>query len=154
METLTYQFRLITYYDVLIMEKWKYNGFEQALYMDSYHESYKKGEKPIVGPNGCRGYAVFNKNGELFGIMEYYFEDDGVHLGLAINPCFVGRRLSKGFILSGIEFLKDNFEKFGDIKLEVHRKNIQAIKAYESVGFKFYKRDGDELHYRFFSHLT
>ena len=79
--------------------------------------------------------------------MEFYFKPDGVHLGLAINPVFVGKGLSKNFISEGIEFLQTNFSNFGKIRLEVHRKNIQGIKAYESAGFKFYRRVDDELWY-------
>lgn len=145
-ENLTYTFRKITYYDVLIMEKWRYNGFEKCLYMDSYHESYNKGEDPILGPGGSSGFSVFIDGNTLFGIFEFYFETEGVYIGLAINPQFVGRGYSRDFILAGLEFGKDNFNT--DVfKLAVHRKNIQAIKAYDKTGFKLFKRDGDELHY-------
>lgn len=148
MENLTYHFKPITYYDVLSMETWRYNGFEKCLYMHTYHKSHERGDNPLIGPEGSKGYAVFNNNGELFGLMEYYFEDDGVHLGLAINPLFIGRGLSKGFIHSGVRFLKDEFNYNGKILLEVDRRNIQAVKAYESAGFKFIRKNGNEIHYQ------
>ena len=141
-----YIFRPITYYDVLAIEEWRYSGFEKFLILTSYHDSYNRGDNPIIGPEGAIGYAVFNNN-QLFGLLEFYFKPDGVHLGLAINPDFVGRGFSKGFIQEGIDFLRANYTNFGKIKLEVHRKNIQGIKAYESAGFKFYRRVGDELWY-------
>lgn len=143
----SYQFKPITYYDVLAIEDWRYNGFEKRLYMDDYHESYNKGEVPLLGPRKCKGFSVFNSQGSLFGIIEFYFEHDGVHLGLAINPNYIGRGYSKEFILGGIDFLKREYRYGGNIFLEVHRKNTQGIKAYEKVGFKLYKRVDDELHY-------
>lgn len=115
--------------------------------MDRYHESRDRGDIPIKGPRGCIGYSVFNKQNILFGLMEYYFEKDGIYLGLAINPEFTGRGLSRKFILDGIHYLKDNYNIDKKIKIEVQRKNIQAIKAYENCGFKFNKRDGDILLY-------
>ncbi len=148
MESLTYLFKSITYYDVLQIEAWQYNGFEKCLYMDAYHESYKRSENPLLGPRGCRGFSAFNNLGELFGIMEYYFDSDGVHLGLGINPQFVGRGYSKVFILDGINFLRREFNYEDRILLEVDRRNIQGIKAYENVGFKLYRRVDNELHYR------
>ena len=143
----TYTFKQITYYDVLEIERWRYNGFEKYLILTSYHDSYNRGENPLVGPEGAKGYAVFNKDKKLFGLMEFYFKDDGVHLGLAINPEFIGRGLSKFFIIRGIEFLQEELKFDGTIRLEVHRKNIQAIRSYESVGFKFKRRNEDELEY-------
>lgn len=148
-ENFNYIFKEITYEDVLIMDKWKYNGFEKSLYMDSYHESYKKGEKPLKGPQSSAGFSVFNKENMLFGLFEYYFEDDGVFIGLAINPEFVGRGLSKNFILEGINWCRTKYNISGKIKLVVDRRNIQGIKAYEKVGFKFVKRENDELLYSY-----
>lgn len=146
-DNLVYNFEQIKYCDVLIMEKWRYSGFEKCLYMDSYHESYTKGENPIIGPGGCKGYSVFIDGNTLFGIFEFYFEEDGVYIGLAINPLYVGRGYSKDFILAGLEFGRKNFD-IDEFKLAVHRKNIQAIKAYDKTGFTLFKRDGDELYYK------
>ncbi|MGL1892410.1 MAG: GNAT family N-acetyltransferase [Spirochaetaceae bacterium] len=147
MESLTYRFEPITYADVLVMERWRYKGFEPAIYMDRYHESKDRGDSPIKGPRGCIGYTVYNTENIMFGLMEYYFEDDGVYLGLAINPEFIGKGLSQNFIFEGIEFLKSNYNLNKQIKIEVHRRNIQAIKAYEKCGFKFVKRDEEILLY-------
>lgn len=144
---LTFTFKVITYDDVLIMEKWAYNGFEKSLFMDSYHESHKKGDNPILGPGSCKGFSVFIGENKLFGIFEYYFEADGVYIGLAINPKYVGRGYSKEFILSGLRFAKGEYG-VEDFKLAVHRKNIQAIKAYEKTGFTFVKKVDDELYYK------
>lgn len=148
-ENLTYHFNPITYEDVLEIEKWRYNGFEECLYMDSYHESFRNNDNPLKGPRNSIGYSAFSAEGKLFGIMEFYFEEDGVHLGLAVNPLYVGRGLSGTFILDGINFLKSNYNNVHNVLLEVDRRNIQAIKAYEKIGFKFYQREGNELKYRF-----
>ncbi len=130
------------------MESWRYKGFEPAIYMDRYHESKERGDDPIRGPRGCIGYSVFNNHNDLFGLMEYYFEDDGVYLGLAINPQFVGRGLSSEFIFQGINFLKENYTLDKEIKIEVHRRNVQAIKAYERCGFHLVKRECEILLYK------
>lgn len=147
MESLIYRFEPITYAEVLEMEQWKYSGFEKVIYMDRYHESWDRGDDPIKGPRGAFGYAVYNKENRLFGLFEYYFEVDGIFLGLAINPQFVGRGLSTKYINDGIKFLTHNYTIDKKIKIEVHRKNIQGIKAYEKCGFKLSKRDGDILLY-------
>lgn len=147
LENLTYRFEPINYAEVLIMEEWVYSGFEKSIYMDRYHESRDRGDNPIKGPRGCVGFSVYNKENTLFGLFEYYFEKDGVYLGLAINPLFTGRGLSKPFIQDGLMFFKEHFKNNEKVKIEVHRKNIVAIKAYEKCGFNFTKRDGDILLY-------
>ncbi len=147
METLTYRFEPINYSEVLQMEEWRYSGFEEAIYMDRYHESRDRGENPIKGPRGCFGFAVYNKENVLFGLMEYYFEEDGIYLGLAINPLFIGKGFSTKFIHDALYFFKKNFKNESKVKIEVHRKNTAAIKSYEKCGFKFSKRDGDILLY-------
>lgn len=147
MEEGRYSFRPINYYEVLEIECWRYSGFEDRLYMDRYHESRERGEIPIKGPRGSFGYSVYNMDNTLFGLMEYYFEEDGIYLGLAINPSFVGRGFSTSFILEGITFLENHFKIDKNIYIEVHRKNIQGIRAYEKCGFKFIKRSGDILLY-------
>jgi len=144
---LIYRFERINYANVLEIESWRYSGFETALYMDRYHESKDRGDNPLKGPRGCFGFVAYNRDSELFGLMEYYFEDDGIFLGLGINPKFIGRGLAKEYILDGIEFFKQHFKRKDKLKIEVHRKNIAAIKAYEKCGFKFSKRDGDILLY-------
>ena len=137
----------IEYFHVLEIERWRYSGFESCIYMDRYHESRNRGDSPIKGPRGATGFVAYNSKNSLFGLMEYYFENDGVYLGIAINPEFVGRGLSKEYILEGIKFFKSHFKESKVIKLEVHRKNIQAIKSYESCGFLFKKRTDDILLY-------
>lgn len=146
MKNSSYQFKKIRYDDVLEIEKWRYYGFEKRLYMDVYHESYIKKLNPLLGPRNCLGYTAFYKN-ELFGLMEFYFESDGVHLGLGINPIFIGKLMSRDFILSGIDFLRSNFDNVKRILLEVDIRNIQAIKAYEKAGFKLLRKVDNELHY-------
>lgn len=147
METLIYRFEQINYANVLEMESWKYTGFEEVIYMDRYHESRDRGDNPLKGPRGCFGFAVFNKNNKLFGLMEYYFEKDGVFLGLAINPLYTGKGLSTQFIKEGIYFFNFHFKDIQKVKIEVHRKNVVAIKAYEKCGFIFKQRDQDILLY-------
>lgn len=147
MEALTYRFEVITYSDVLQMERWRYHGFEKVIYMDRYHESRERGDFPLKGPRGCYGFAVYNVDNTLFGLMEYYFEKDGVYLGLAINPLFTGKGLSTQFIKDGIIFFRTNFKRGDKLRIEVHRKNTVAIKAYERCGFTFSRRDGDILLY-------
>ncbi|MBN2617107.1 MAG: GNAT family N-acetyltransferase [Spirochaetales bacterium] len=142
-----FRFEPINYSEVLEIESWRYNGFEKAIYMDRYHESRERGDNPLKGPMGCVGYSVYNDSNILFGLMEYYFQDDGVYLGLAINPIYIGRGLSTAFITSGIDFLNEEYKGHKKVKIEVHRKNIQGIKAYEKCGFKFKQREDDILLY-------
>lgn len=144
---LIYRFEPITYSEVLEMESWRYQGFEDAIYMARYHESKNRGDDPIRGPRGCIGFSVYSRDNKLFGLFEYYFEKDGIYLGLAINPLYTGRGYSTQFILDGISFLQRNYTLDKNIRIEVHRKNIQGIKAYEKCGFKFVRRDGDILLY-------
>lgn len=141
-----YKFIPITMDHVTIIEKWRYNGFEKQLYMDCYHESSNRGESPLKGPRGSKGFAVYKDN-RIAGLFEFYFEEKGVYLGLALAPDLVGRRLSKDFILSGIEFGKDHLGLKGRVYLEVDRRNIQGIRAYEKTGFKVTGRVGDEIEY-------
>lgn len=141
-----FSFLELTYSEVLTMEKWRYNGFEKQLFMDSYHESQKRGDSPITGPRACRGFSAYSDKG-LSGLFEFYFEKDRVYLGLALNPELVGRGFSKEFILSGISFGMKKFNISRRIYLAVDRRNIQGIKAYEKAGFIKEKINGDEIHY-------
>lgn len=138
-------FEPIKYSEVLEIEGWRYSGFEKRVYMDRYHESMKRGDSPLRGPRGSHGYAVYSEDRILFGLMEFYFEESGVFLGLAISPLFVGRGHSSDFIHQGIDFLDLHYPEHKPVKIEVHRKNIQGLKSYEKAGFKLKSRDGDIL---------
>lgn len=140
-----FRFEPINYFQVLEIEGWRYNGFEKRVYMDRYHESMKRGDEPLRGPRNSHGFAVYNEENRLFGLMEFYFEDNGVFLGLAINPSFVGRGYSSEYIHQSINFLNNTYPDHKPVKIEVHRKNIQGLKAYERAGFILKSRDGDIL---------
>lgn len=139
-------FKDIEFFEVLEIQRWRYNGFEKQLYMDCYHESRDRGEKPLKGPRGCKGFSVYRES-RLAGLFEFYFEERGVYLGLALAPELVGRGLSREFILSGIEFGKSSLGVEEKVYLSVHRRNIQGVKAYEKAGFKFVKKIGEEIEY-------
>lgn len=141
-----FTFKEITYEDVLIMEGWRYNGFEKQLYMDSYHESQKRGDSPLIGPGGCRGFSAYSDFG-LSGLFEFYKEKSRTYIGLALHPELVGRNWSGDFIKTGLTFGRSFSLLNKRVYLAVDRRNIQGIRAYEKTGFIKERILGDEIHY-------
>ena len=127
---------------------WKYTGYMKDIYMKPYFDNYNDLTGEMKGPLNCEGYAVFKEN-QLFGLFEYYLKEEGIEIGLAINPLFTGKGLSKQFIKEGIEFAIKTFKYSKEyIFLAVEKGNIAAHKAYLKYGFEMYDQDEEEIKMR------
>jgi len=137
-----FKFISVTVETIKIVAEWTYDGFVKSVYVTPYFESIKA-DKILKGPDGCDGFIAYI-DGSIAGLLEFYFEDDIMELGIALNPIFIGKGLGKEFIRQGIIFGIEKYnynKKF--IKLSVNEKNIPAIKAYQKAGFSYYKKNGD-----------
>jgi hypothetical protein len=143
--SLVFQYKPLSMSDIEKIESWTYSGFMTSVDMSSYRQNYR--EKGLLkGPLLCEGFGVF-VNTELFGLLEAYEIEQGIEIGLALNPKRVGKGLSKSFILSCIAFIKSHYAYKQDyIYLSVNKQNHQAFFAYIKAGFKVYKKtDADYL---------
>ena len=124
---------------------WRYKGFMETIYMKPYFDNFNIEAGEMKGPGNCDGYVVLNQN-EIIGLYEYYLKGDFIEVGLALNPKFVSRGLSKEFILKGIEFcIKEyNYTNYY-IQLLVEIENKSAFYAYLKAGFKEIRREEDEI---------
>ncbi|MTI71699.1 MAG: GNAT family N-acetyltransferase [Firmicutes bacterium] len=130
------------------IKNWRYNGFVKSIYMEPYFKNYDKENKKLKGPSNCDGYVVLSYD-EIVGLFEYYFTDDILEIGLALNPKLVGKGLGKEFVYQGIKFGIKEFSYKGEyIKLTVNKKNKPAIKVYEKTGFLKYTENEDEIEMR------
>ncbi|MTI65635.1 MAG: GNAT family N-acetyltransferase [Firmicutes bacterium] len=129
------------------IKKWRYNGFVKSIYIKPYFENYKENKK-LKGPSNCEGYVVLSDD-EIIGLFEYYFTDDILEIGLALNPKLVGKGLGKEFVDEGIKFGIKEFSYKGEyIKLTVNSKNKPAIRVYKNIGFIKYSKNEDEIEMR------
>ena len=120
-----------------VMDGWVYGEFFPDFDMSAYHRSAGRGEDPPAGPAGCDGFGVFDENGELVGLFEYYFDDAGTaSIGLALRPDLTNQGRGPEFLEAGIRFLVSNYGFGGDhVYLDVDRRNEPALKLYERTGF-------------------
>ena len=129
--------------------KWKYDGYMKDIYMKPYFDHYNELTGEMKGPLSCDGFAVFQED-DLFGLFEYYLKEDGIEIGLAINPLFIGKGLSKDYILEGIKFAIKKYKYTNEyIYLAVEKENIPAYKSYLKSGFIEYDRDDEEILMRY-----
>lgn len=144
-----YKFKNMRLHYASEISNWRYDGYMKTIYMKPYFDNYNDLTGEMKGPLSCDGYAVF-KDDDLFGLFEYYLKEEGIEVGLAINPLFVGKGLSTSFIKAGIDFALDTYKynkKY--IYLAVEKQNIAAYKAYLKYGFVEYDRDEDEIKMRY-----
>jgi ribosomal-protein-alanine N-acetyltransferase len=128
---------------------WKYDGFMKGVYMKPYFDNYDDLTGDMRGPLNCDGFAVF-RNDELFGLFEYYLKDDGIEIGLAINPKFVGKGLSNEYICEGINFMVREYKYNKDyVFLAVEEGNLSAYHSYLKFGFTKYDQDKEEIKMRY-----
>lgn len=126
---------------------WRYRGVVKSIYITPYLESINSDEY-IKGPDGCDGFIAYIDN-YIAGLFEFYFENDIMEIGIALNPALVGKGLSNEFIRSGIDFGINNYNYSMDyIRLVVNENNKSAIKVYENVGFNFYKKNDENIEMR------
>ena len=117
--------------------------------MKPYFDNYNDLTGDMKGPLKCDGYAVF-KDEQLFGLFEYYNKEEGMEIGLAIHPLYVGKGYSKEFIKEGIQFLMKEYKYNHEyVYLAVENENTNAYKAYLKFGFVEYDKDEDEIKMRF-----
>jgi len=133
-----------------IIYNWVYSGYMEKIFMQPYFDNFNELTGEMEGPGGCDGYAVLNKD-ELVGLFEYYFKGEIMEIGLALSPDYVGKGLSKKFIMQGVNFGITNFNYKKDyIKLSVEEDNHAAFKAYLKVGFKENNRSDNEIEMRLY----
>ena len=124
---------------------WKYRGFMKSIYMDPYFDNYNPETKEMKGPGDCDGFAALVDN-EVIGLYEYYIKGDIIEIGLALNPKYVGKGLSKDYILQGIAFMVKEYNyKNSFVQLAVEEDNKEAYHAYLKVGFKEIKKEDEEI---------
>jgi ribosomal-protein-alanine N-acetyltransferase len=129
-----YVFLPISMKEVLLIEKWHYEGYMSYLYMEPYHKNLDL-ESELKGPGGCDGFAVYLDK-DLFGLFEYYHKVDYIEIGLAINPKYINKGYSKSFIDAGILFVKKQYNYQKDfIYLTVEKENTSAYYAYLKSNF-------------------
>jgi ribosomal-protein-alanine N-acetyltransferase len=144
-----FKFSPVTLETIKEVGNWKYNGVVKSIYTTPYLESIIA-EECIKGPDGCDGFIAFIKH-SIAGLFEFYFEDDIMEIGVALNPDLVGKGLGKEFIESGIDFGIKNYNynyKKEYIRLTVNEKNQSAVKVYEKVGFSYHSNNGDSIEMR------
>jgi ribosomal-protein-alanine N-acetyltransferase len=126
-----------------IMDGWTYGEYFPDFDVDAYHASARLGASRLTGPGGCDGFAVLNVDGELTGLFEYYFTNDGTaSIGLALAPSLTNRGIGRGFLEAGMEFLMSNYDYDGAyVYLDVDPGNDPALKLYERAGFELVSTD-------------
>ena len=130
------------------IKTWQYDGYIKNIYVEPYFNSFKETTGKMKGPGGCEGFAVLNQN-RLVGLFEYYFKDEIMEIGLALKPELAGKGLGEDFVKQGIDYGINKFKyKRKYIKLSVNIQNKPAVRVYEKVGFKEYKRKIDEIEMR------
>jgi len=132
-----YQFRPMSPEILAVMDRWAYDDYFPDFDMEAYHSSVRRGDDPPTGPAGCDGFGVYGRDGDLVGLFEYYFDDDGgASIGLALRPDLTNQRLGEGFLEAGVEYLVSNYDYRGDhVYLSVDRRNLPALKLYRRAGF-------------------
>lgn len=144
-----YKFKDMRLHYATEIASWKYDGYMKDIYMKPYFDNYNELTGEMKGPLKCDGFAVFKDN-DLFGLFEFYLQEDGIEIGLAINPLFVGKGYSTEFIGAGLEFLKDYYKynkKY--VYLAVEKENYAAHKAYLKFGFIEYETNREEIKMRY-----
>ena len=142
-----FEFSPVTLETIKVVGNWRYDGVVKSIYITPYLESIRA-EKSIKGPDGCDGFIAYSDN-SLAGLFEFYFEDDIMEIGVALNPDLVGKGLGKDFIDAGLDFGIENYNYTEDyIRLTVNENNKSAIKVYENVGFSYYNKNGDLIEMR------
>ncbi len=146
-----YEFVPMKSQDADEIKEWRYDGYLESILMDPYYKNIHPETGIMRGPNGCDGYAVYSGD-ELIGLFEYYHKEGGIiEIGLALNPKYVGKGLSKDFILAGINFAIKKYDYRRDfMQLTVDIKNENAYHAYLKAGFKEISRDKEEVFMKYF----
>lgn len=129
-----------------IIKEWRYDGYMKEIFMDPYYENVNSKTGIMNGPGKCDGYAVLD-SAQIIGLFECYIKEKGIiEIGLALNPEFVGKGLSREFILQGIDFIKKAYDyRKPYIQLTVEINNKSAFYAYLKAGFIEDSRDNDEV---------
>ena len=140
-------FKPLSLEDISIIESWTYQGFMTSVDMSFYHQNLK--EKGLLkGPLLCDGFSVFYGK-ERFGLLEVYKIKEGIEIGLALKPTYVGKGLSKAFIYNSVCFIKAYYTYSEDyIYLSVDKKHQDAYHAYLKAGFKVYKERASDVQMR------
>lgn len=120
---------------------WKYNG-RYSLYsmteneetieelMDGKHFVFLTMDKREIV-----GFFCVGQSARVPLIEDDVYDEEYLDLGLGMRPDLCGKGLGYNFLLSGIEFLGNeyNTDKF---RITVLAKNQRAIKVYDKIGFE------------------
>lgn len=140
-----YRFVPLTIEQVQQIATWQYPDAAVGIYTDPYFASYRAGESPLRGPDGCLGYAALS-SGRLVGLFEYYLRPEALEIGLALAPELVGQGHGCSFVLAGLQFGIAELGCPGDhVRLQVDQDNLPAIRVYQQVGFREVGRQGREI---------
>lgn len=132
---------------VHIIQQWKYVGFMESINMDAYETYYEQYGEATRGPGNCFGFVAMEQD-NIIGLFEYYPQmNQGVEIGLALAPGYVGKGLSKSFILEGIAFgISFGGWDPNEVRLDVETNNLAAYHAYLKAGFIPERMDANLIH--------
>lgn len=139
-------FHSLSIHDVYEIASWKYTGYLKEITMTPYLENHQLG-KSLRGFDDSIGYQ-FSWNQILFGLLELYQKEDGIEIGIAINPRYIGLGLSIPFlkqICVFINSIKKDTDHFIYIQADIEHHLANHI--YPKAGFKEFMRDENSVLY-------
>jgi len=84
---------------------------------------------------GCMLIMEEKKSGTITGTSWMTFDGRRIHLHhFGISPDYQGKGLSKPLLEESLKFVK---KKGYQVKIEVHRDNLRAIRLYKKAGFEY-----------------
>lgn len=81
------------------------------------------------------GYFCIGESARIPTLEEYIYDEEYLDIGLGMRPDLCGKGLGYNFLLSGLEFLGEKYNK-KKFRITVLSKNIRAIKLYIKIGFE------------------
>lgn len=133
-----YEIRKMTFKEAKEYLQWEYKGDLEDYNITSDIFPYVLNET-IESIEKGNYYSVLYKD-KIIGIYAYHFFEDEMYIGLGLNPDYVRYNFGHDFVLNCIKFGRSEYNYQGSINLMVRESNKVAIKVYEELGFKEYKK--------------